>query len=301
MINGREEFVSGRIFYKGDIADGALLESIFADHPDIRHVVHCAALIVVPESVEMPYEYYTENISKTMTMLRKLSGLGCANVMFSSSASIQDDMPNFEVSETTPLNPRSPYARTKYMGEMIIRDFCDAYDMRAVVFRHFNVIGADPQMRTGPYRKEPSALLPKLIQVANAHDEVFNITGVNWETRDGTGIRDYFHVWDLALAHVAALERFDSLFGASRFEVINLGSGNGVTVREFVECFENVVGHKIKKTDTQPRFGDIAGAYTRIDKATSLLGWKPQLGIEKAIADNLRWDRQWNADGNNWN
>jgi len=293
MINGREEFVSDRIFYQGDIADTQMLTKIHNEHPDINHVVHCAALIVVPDSVARPHEYYTENVAKTMVMLKKLAELGIKHVIFSSSASVYDDSPTFEVTETSPLNPRSPYARTKAMDEMIIEDFCTAYDMRAVAFRYFNVIGADPKMRSGPYIKEPSALIPKLIRVANGQDPMFYITGIDWPTRDGTGLRDYFHVWDLANAHAIAVEKCADLFDDGHFQIINLGAGNGVTVREFVDCFEKVIGHSINKQDTQPRSGDIAGAYTRIDKAMGMLGWKPELSVEQAIADNLAWDKHW--------
>lgn len=292
LITGKEEFTKNRVFYKGDIADKAILEKIFKDHPDIGYTIHCAALIVVPESVERPYEYYTENVSKSLELFRNLNALGCKNVVFSSSASIYDDSPNFIVTEESPLNPRSPYARTKYMMEMVLQDFCNAYGMRGIALRYFNPIGADPKMRTGIHLKSPSHLLGKLVDVALGKDPVFKITGVDWDTRDGSGIRDYIHVWDLAMAHIKAIENFDNIFNDSKegsYMVINLGKGDGVTVKEMVAAFEKVFKQNINKEDAPPRPGDVPGAYASSDRAERLLGWKAELSLEQGIADALRW------------
>ncbi|MFN7035802.1 MAG: NAD-dependent epimerase/dehydratase family protein, partial [Bellilinea sp.] len=160
---GKREFVRERIFYEGDIADEALLERIFAEHPDIQATVHCAALIIVPESVEKPYEYYRENVAKSLELFRVLNRLGYNRVLFSSSASIYDDVPGFMVTESSPLKPRSPYARTKYMMEMILRDFCIAYGMKGIALRYFNPIGADPQLRSGIHVRYPSLVLGKMV------------------------------------------------------------------------------------------------------------------------------------------
>ena len=292
LITGKEEFTKDRVFYKGDIADKAILEKIFKDHPDIGYTIHCAALIVVPESVEKPYEYYTENVSKSLELFRNLNALGCKNVVFSSSASIYDDSPNFIVTEESPLNPRSPYARTKYMMEMVLQDFCNAYGMRGIALRYFNPIGADPKMRTGIHLKSPSHLLGKLVDVALGKDPVFKITGVDWDTRDGSGIRDYIHVWDLAMAHIKAIENFDNIFNDSKegpYMVINLGKGDGVTVKEMVAAFEKVFNQDVNKEDAPPRPGDVPGAYASSDRAVKLLGWKAELSLEQGIADALKW------------
>ncbi len=288
LVNGRIEFTKNRIFYKGDIADLSLVEKIMTEHPEIRTCVHCAALTVVPESVADPYSYYNENVAKTNTLLKKLCELGCKDFLFSSSASVYGDTKKQAVTENDPLNPQSPYAATKYMCELIMRDFSVAYGARAIVFRYFNVVGADPSMRTGPYKDAPTLLLPRLI----LHDkglDTFKLTGINWPTRDGTGVRDYVHVWDIAMAHALAVERFDTVCAESPFQAINLGTGSGVTVREFISDFEAVVGHKLTIEETDPRPGDVAGAYTKIDKAKNLLGWAPTLSIQSAISDNLKW------------
>ncbi|MBK1812521.1 UDP-glucose 4-epimerase GalE [Clostridium sp. YIM B02505] len=293
LVTGREEFTKGKIFYKGDIADKNLLEKIFTDHPGIQYTIHCAALIVVPESVESPYEYYRENVGKSLELFHTLNRLGCKNVVFSSSASIYDDVANFMVTEEAPLNARSPYARTKYMMEMVLKDFCFAYGMRGIALRYFNPIGADPKMRSGVHVQFPSHVLGKLVDVALGNDPVFKITGVNWDTRDGSGIRDFVHVWDLALAHVKAVERFEEAFKDSaaidNYLVINLGSGDGITVKELVKAFENVYGKEINKEEAMPRPGDVPGSYANTDRAKRLLGWQAQMSIEQGIADALKW------------
>jgi UDP-glucose 4-epimerase len=294
LVTGRSEFVKERCFYHGDIADNTIIEKIFTEHPDIKHCIHFAALIQVPESVEKPFEYYYENVAKSLLLFKNLHRLDCPNVIFSSSASIYDDVPGFMVTEGAPLNPRSPYARTKYMMEMILKDFCTAYGMHGVALRYFNPIGADPQMRSGIHAQFPSHVLGKLVDVALGKEPVFKITGVDWDTRDGSGIRDYIHIWDLAMAHVKALEKFSSIFSTAAaqtlpYVVINLGSGNGVTVKELVAAFEKVYGQVIYKVEAPPRDGDVAGAYANADRAAQLLDWRTELSIEDGIASALKW------------
>ncbi len=295
LVTGREEFTRGRIFYRQDIADRQGLARVFKDHPDIFATIHCAALIIVPESVEKPYEYYTENVYKSLELFYSLQALGYGRVVFSSSASIYDASPTFMVTEESPLKPSSPYARTKYMMEMVLQDFCKAYPMEAIALRYFNPIGADPKMRSGIHVEHPSHVLGKLVETADGNQPEFHITGVNWSTRDGTGIRDYIHVWDLARAHVNAVEQFDQVFVRAglieqpHYAVINLGTGRGVTVRELVNAFENVYGKPVPKREMPPRPGDVAGAYANADTALRLLGWKAELSIEQGIADALKW------------
>jgi len=295
LITGRPEFAREHIFYQGDIADRVIVEQIFREHPDIYATIHCAALIVVPESVEKPYEYYRENVVKSLEFFHTLKELGYGRVVFSSSASIYDVVPGYMVTESSPLRPGSPYARTKYMMEMVLKDFCTAYqEMAGIALRYFNPIGADPQMRTGVHVENPSHVLGKLVDVGLGKLPQFDITGIDWPTRDGTGIRDYIHVWDLAQAHVQAVEQFPQIFERSdepetRYIVINLGTGRGVTVRELVTAFEQVIGKEINKRETPPRPGDVAGAYANADTARRLIGWEAKLPIEKGIEDALRW------------
>ncbi|MHB8855773.1 MAG: UDP-glucose 4-epimerase GalE [Bellilinea sp.] len=291
---GKREFTRGRSFYQADIADQAALETIFRDHPDISAVIHCAALAIVPESVEEPYQYYHENVAKSLELFRNLYQLGCKRVLFSSSASIYDIVPGFMVTESSPLNPSSPYARTKFMMEMVLRDFCAAYGMRGIALRYFNPIGADPKMRSGIHVERPSHVLGKLVDVALGNLPYFELTGVDWPTRDGSGIRDYIHVWDLAAAHLAAVTDFDAVFAragnpSDNYLVINLGTGRGVTVREIVAAFENIFGKKVPLREMPPRPGDVAGAYANADTAGRLLGWEATSSIEQGIASALQW------------
>ncbi len=293
LVTGRVEFTRQHIFYQADIADEQAVRRVFQDHPEIAATIHCAALIVVPESVARPYDYYRENVCKSLEFFNLLQKLGHGQVVFSSSASIYDVVPGYMVTEESPLNPSSPYARTKYMMEMVLKDMCAAYGMRGIALRYFNPIGADPQMRTGIHIEKPSHVLGKLVDTALGRIPEFEITGTDWATRDGTGIRDYIHVWDLAQAHVMAVEQFDQIFeranNSAGYVVINLGTGRGVTVKELVTAFEKVYGKTINKIERPPRPGDVAGAYANADTASRLIGWKASLPIEQGIADALKW------------
>lgn len=297
LVTGPEAFTRGRIFYKADIADRSALERIFNDHPDIQATVHCAALIVVPESTEKPYEYYRENVGKSLELFHNLNELGCKRLVFSSSAAIYDLVPGFMVTEDSPVKPTSPYGRTKQIMEMVLRDFCVSYGMRGIALRYFNPIGADPKLRSGIHIDKPSHVLGKLVDTAIGKQPAFTITGTNWPTRDGTGIRDYIHVWDLALAHIKAMTEFDQAFARAgdpedNYLVINLGTGRGVTVREILDAFQKVYGQAIPVQEAPPRPGDIAGSYANADRAGELLGWEARHSIEQGITDALRWGKK---------
>ncbi|MEH6939000.1 UDP-glucose 4-epimerase GalE [Bacillus sp. JJ664] len=297
--NDRVEFTFDKIFYQGDISDKALLKKIITEHPDIDFTIHLAAMTVVPDSVEDPSEYYTENVTKSISLFTNLKEFGYHKIVYSSSASIYDDPIDLVVTEESPLNPRSPYARTKYMTEMILEDFCYAYGLRGMSLRYFNPIGADPKMRTGATIKFPSHLLGKLLKSVSDEGEVFKITGTNWPTKDGTGIRDYIHIWDLAMAHVKAVENFENAFELSDepqkpYLVLNIGKGEGITVKEFISIFENVYGKIIEKIETEPRLGDVAGAFANVEKVNKLLNWTASLSIEEGMKDAMKWNEQRN-------
>ncbi len=294
LVTGQRAFTDKRIFYEGDVADRELLVRVFSDHPDVHATIHCAALIVVPESVEQPYRYYRENVCKSLELFKHLDDLGFPRVVFSSSASIYDAVPGFKVTEDSPLKPSSPYARTKYMMEMVLSDLAHASNLRGVALRYFNPIGADPEFRSGIHVREPSHVLGKLVDTALGKLAEFQITGTDWPTRDGSGVRDYIHVWDLAKAHVAAVERFDDVLAATGapYAVINLGTGDGVTVKELVAAFERVWGAEINKTEAPPRSGDVAGAYANAERAAALLSWRVERSIDEGIASALEWGRR---------
>jgi UDP-glucose 4-epimerase len=289
LVTGRREFTAGRAFYEGDIADGRLIDRIFAEHPDIDAVIHCAALIVVPDSVTDPVGYYQANVAKSLEFVAHLLRNDCGRMIFSSSAAIYRPGADLAVSEDSAIDPQSPYARTKAVCEAMFADIAAAQPIRVLSLRYFNPIGADPALRTGLQLRRPSHALGKMIQ-AREEGTPFLITGTDYRTRDGSGIRDYVHVWDLAAAHVAALSRFDALLTATRpSTVINLGTGTGTTVRELVDAFNSVADPPIEALDAERRAGDVGGAYTRSDRAGELLGWRPRHSITEGIRHSLQW------------
>jgi UDP-glucose 4-epimerase len=272
LLTGPLAFVRDRAFYEGDVADRELLRRIVADHPDLDATIHMAARIVVPESVEKPYLYYRDNVAKSLELFDELAALGKNRVLFSSSASLYATKDDFEVTEEDPLAPLSPYARTKRMMEQVLQDMAAATDLSAIILRYFNPIG-------------------QLVMAARGQKDSFTITGVDHPTRDGTGIRDYIHVWDLAKAHVRAIERFDDVIAAvgTPSSVINVGTGEGVTVRELVASFERVFGKEVPISEAPPRPGDAVGAFANVDKSRELLQWRTELSLDDAIASALAW------------
>ncbi|MEV4438072.1 UDP-glucose 4-epimerase GalE [Streptomyces sp. NPDC049577] len=304
LVTGRREFAAPHAFYEGDIADGDLIDKVFAEHRDIYAVIHCASLIVVPESVANPLAYYSNNLAGSIALLGHLARNRCDRLIFSSSASIyrpsEDD---FTVDEDSPLAPASPYAHTKAMAEQILKDTATAGGPRSMSLRYFNPIGADPQLRTGLQVLKPTHALGRMID-AHHSGQKFTITGTDWPTPDGTCVRDYVHVWDLADAHLRALHRFDQVLptdGTDRHQVIILGAGKATTVRELVNAFGEVTGRPLPVVETARRPGDTVGAYSRSTRAKDLLGWEPQHTITDGIRDSLRWydkrDTLLTADG----
>lgn len=216
-------------------------------------------------------------------------------LIFSSSASIYGSATSIEVTEKSDIKPGSPYARTKAFIQEIIKDYCNAYDMKAISLRYFNPIGADPKMRTGGYIKNPSHILAKLLQAYFSKSKEFTITGVDWDTRDGSGIRDYIHVWDLALAHVKAVEKIDKIFNDSdgNYYAINIGRGEEITVKEFVKEFEKTLNTKLNIHEGPARDGDVLLAYANCDLSKKLLDWKAELSIAQAIKDAIEWEKKY--------
>ncbi|MEQ6901048.1 UDP-glucose 4-epimerase GalE [Nocardioides sp. YIM 152588] len=291
LLVGPRQYVGDRIFYEGDIADRNLVRKVAAEHPDIEATIHMAARIVVPESVELPYEYYRDNVAKSLELFDELVALGKPRILFSSTASLYALKDDFEVREDDGLSTSSPYARTKRMMEQVLEDMALATDLRAVILRYFNPIGADPDLETGYHLKDATHVVPLMAQTALGQRDVFTITGTDLPTRDGTGIRDYIHAWDLAKAHVRAIEKFDSVLEAvgTPSTVINIGGGDGVTVRELLAAVERVVGRPVPVREAPSRPGDAVGAFANADKAYELLGWKTELSLDDAIASALAW------------
>jgi UDP-glucose 4-epimerase len=292
LLTGPRAFVRDRIFYEGDIADRDLLARIVEEHPDLGCTIHMAARIVVPESVAQPVLYYRDNVAKSLELFDTLVGLGKPRVVFSSSASLYATVDGFEVDESAPLAPPSPYARTKVMVEQVLQDMARATDLRAVILRYFNPIGSDPELESGVYAREPSHVLGQMLLAATGKRDAFVVTGTDHPTRDGTGIRDYLHVWDLALAHVAALEHFDEALQAAGepSTVINIGTGEGVTVRELLSTFEQVYGAPVPVVEAEPRPGDSVGAFANVEKAREVLHWSAKSSLAEGIGSALAWN-----------
>ena len=207
---------------------------------------------------------------------------------------LYDSVPGFLVTERSPIKPRSPFGRSKYITEMILRDFCDAYDMQVIALRYFNPIGADYKGRVELPHKAGSNILEKLVKILNYEERIFTLYGTDWETRDGTCIRDFIHVSDLANANALAALHFDEAFANagkqySNYLSLNIGSGNDVTVKEFIIAFENVTGEKIPTVAGPRRKGDIAGSYANLSLAKRAIGWEPQFRVEDAIIDVLNY------------
>lgn len=297
LLTGPEQFVRDRAFYRADIADRHALRRIVNEHPDLACTIHCAARIVVPESVAEPYAYYRDNVAKSLELFDTLIELGKPRVVFSSSGSLYAPSATFEVDEDSPLAPTSPYARTKQVMEMALTDMAAATDLRAILLRYFNPIGSDPDFRTGIYDRLPSHVLGRLVAAVRGDIDAFTITGTDLPTRDGTGIRDYVHVWDLARAHVVTVEKFDEVLAAegSPASIVNLGTGSGTTVRQLLAAFERVYGASVPVKEAPPRPGDAVGAYANVDKAARVLGWRSELTLDDGIASALEWGQRRDA------
>jgi UDP-glucose 4-epimerase len=288
LSTGRREFTADRIFYEGDISDGVLIDKVFAEHPDIYAVVHCAALIIVPDSVTDPIGYYQANVTKSLDMVQHLIRSGCTRMIFSSSAAIYSPAADLSVSEDSPTGPLSPYARTKTICEEMFADIAAAEPIKIMSLRYFNPIGADPKLRTGLQVREPTHALGQLVLAMQAGIP-FRITGTDYPTPDGSGIRDYVHVWDLAEAHLVALAKFDPVMRDRQAEAINLGTGRGTSVRELVELFNRVAPVPVAAINAARRPGDPPGAFARCDRAAEVLGWRARFSIAEGITDSLRW------------
>lgn len=289
LSTGRREFAEDREFFEGDVGDVELLDHILA-REKIDAVVHCAAKIVVPESVTAPIGYYRTNVSKSVDLAETLQRHGVRNVVFSSSASIYGPTSDFLVTESSALGPQSPYARTKAMMEWVLEDVARTGGLQVVSLRYFNPLGADPRLRSGQQVADPSHVLGRIMN-ADLKGEPFTITGCDWPTPDGSGLRDYIHVWDLALAHVAALENIDKICAdaTGNFVAINIGTGMPSTVRDLVRAYEDVVGHALGVREGPPRPGDVAGVYASAARAAELIGWRAERSLADGIRDALAW------------
>ena len=281
-------------FYEADMRDKAALERIFSDHP-IDGVMHFAGFKAVGESVSMPLRYYDNNISGTLTLLEVMSGADVKTIIFSSSATVYGDPATVPIREDFPLGPTNPYGRTKLMIEEILRDLWKADgSWNIVLLRYFNPVGAHQSGRIGEDPQGiPNNLMPFVSRVAAGRLEELVVFGGDYPTEDGTGVRDYIHVVDLAEGHIAALEaqgeRQREEEGYPGVLTYNLGTGRGFSVLEMVRAFEQASGRKIRYRIAGRRPGDIAVCYADPRLANEELGWRAERGIEEMCADAWRW------------
>ncbi len=278
-------------FYEADMLDAQALDMIFAEE-DIEGVIHFAGLKAVGESVYEPWLYYHNNVSGTLNLTRMMAERGCKKIIFSSSATVYGDPEEIPITEECPKGfCTNPYGWTKWMIEQILTDLHTADpEWSVVLLRYFNPIGAHASGMIGEDPKGiPNNLLPYVSQVAVGRLEKLGVFGNDYPTPDGTGVRDYIHVVDLARGHVKALQKFDD---KPEVSVYNLGTGQGYSVLEVVDAFEKASGQKIPYEIKERRAGDIATCYADSTKAKNELGWVAEKGIEEMCADAWRWQSQ---------
>ena len=291
-----EELTGGRVpFYRADVRDRAALEQVFSEHR-FDCVIHFAGLKAVGESVGKPWEYYENNVGGTLTLTDVMRRSGCKSIIFSSSATVYGDPAEIPITEDCPKGRcTNPYGWTKWMQEEILRDLYtadlkngDKDPWRVVILRYFNPIGAHP---SGLLGEDPSGvpnnLMPYITQVAVGKLEKLHVFGNDYDTPDGTGVRDYIHVMDLARGHAAALQAIR----AGGVEVFNLGTGRGYSVLELVAAFEAASGVKIPYVIDPRRPGDIAVCYADPKKAERVLGWRAERDLGDMCRDSWNWQR----------
>ncbi|MBC2846327.1 UDP-glucose 4-epimerase GalE [Winogradskyella flava] len=271
------------------------VKEFFNKHSDISGVIHFAASKAVGESVNNPLLYYENNINTLVYVLQELSGLEHQNFIFSSSCTVYGQADELPITENAPVKPaESPYGNTKQIGEEIISDTCKVNDkLKSIALRYFNPIGAHPSAKIGELPiGVPQNLVPYITQTAIGLREELSVFGGDYSTPDGTCIRDYIHVVDLAKAHVIALQRLLDNKNESNSEVFNLGTGKGSSVLDAIKSFEKVSGKKLNYKIVGRRAGDITAAYADTNKANSVLGWKTELTLDDAMSSAWKWEQK---------
>jgi len=297
VVIDRIEQISGKrpLFYRGDAADPGFTDRIFADH-DIEAVIHFAGFKAVGESVEKPLMYYTNNLNTTLNLLQVMGKYGVKRFIFSSSATVYGTENEMPLSEETPKGMCSnPYGWTKWMIEQILTDVSAADpSWKVILLRYFNPIGAHPSGLMGEDPKGiPNNLMPYITQVAVGRREALGVFGNDYPTHDGTGVRDYIHVCDLARGHVKALQKIGELEGTA---VYNLGTGCGYSVLDVVHAFEKAFGKELPYVIRPRRAGDAAVCYCDPGKAERELGFRAEYGIEEMCRDSWNWQKN-NPEG----
>jgi len=281
-------------FVQGDIRDEKALSDVFEKY-DIDSVIHFAGLKAVGESVSNPLDYYDNNINGTIVLCNVMKKYGCKKIVFSSSATVYGDPHTTPIHENFPLSATNPYGRTKLFIEEILRDvYISDESFKIVLLRYFNPVGAH---QSGTIGEDPNGipnnLMPFISQTAVGKREYLSVFGGDYDTHDGTGVRDYIHVVDLSLGHVKALQKIDSI---DTVLTVNLGTGNGYSVLDMVKAFEKASGKKVAYKIVDRRPGDIAKCFADPSYAKEVLGWEASRGIKQMCEDSWRWQSN-NPDG----
>lgn len=282
------------IFEKMDLRDKASVQSFFKKHNDVVGVIHFAASKAVGESVENPLLYYENNINSLVYLLQELKELPSANFIFSSSCTVYGQAEKMPITEDASVQPAmSPYGNTKQIGEEIITDVAKVTNINSILLRYFNPIGSHPTAEIGELPLGvPQNLVPFITQTAIGLREKLSVYGDDYPTVDGTAVRDYIHVVDLAKAHVVAMQRLLNKQNLAKVETFNLGTGTGSSVLEVITAFEKVSGQKLNYQIVGRREGDITEAYANTDKANNVLGWKAQSSLEDSLASAWKWEQK---------
>jgi UDP-glucose 4-epimerase len=302
LSNSSEEVLKGivaitgksPIFEKMDVRDKLAVQNFFKKHEDVQGVIHFAASKAVGESVENPLLYYENNINSLVYILQELQQKTKAHFIFSSSCTVYGQAEKMPITENASIQvAMSPYGNTKQIGEEIITDVAKVTGINAILLRYFNPIGAHPSAEIGELPiGVPQNLVPFITQTGIGLRESLSVYGNDYPTPDGTCIRDYIHVVDLARAHVVALQRLLNNENAAKVEMFNLGTGTGSSVLEVITAFEKVSNQKLPYKIVARREGDVISAYANTDKANTVLGWKALSTLEQALASAWKWEQK---------
>lgn len=293
-IEGIERITGKKIKnYPIDLTNKAATETIFIENPNLVGIIHFAAYKAVGESVEKPLDYYENNLCSLMHLLNMAVKYQVQHFIFSSSCTVYGNPDHIPVVETTPLqNAASPYGATKQMGETIVRDTAFTYPLSTILLRYFNPVGAHPSTAIGELPiGRPQNLVPAITQTAIGKLPTMQVYGSDYDTRDGSCIRDYIHVCDIAHAHTLALQFSIKNNRPKTCEVFNLGTGNGITVLEAIQAFEKVSGVKLNYELGPRRAGDIVSIYANNDKAVQQLGWNCKYNLEDMMLTAWQWEQ----------
>lgn len=276
-----------------DLCDKASLQSYFRKNKDIEAVIHFAAFKAVGESVEKPLMYYMNNVTGMINLLDEMLKNSIVNIVYSSSCTVYGEADKLPVSEESPVKKaESPYGFTKQIGEQMLTDISKVNDFHSVILRYFNPAGAHDSSLIGELPAGiPNNLVPYITQTAIGKREVLTVNGNDYDTPDGTNIRDYIHVVDLAKAHISALERILSKKSDTKSEIFNLGTGRGNSVMEVINAFEEATGVKVNYRIGPRRSGDVVSIYSDTEKANKVLGWKAERDLKNMMLTSWNWQK----------